>query len=108
MAKAFRIHPLDNVAVMLQDCQGGAVAVLGEGGLRQVQAAQAIQAGHKVALAAIAAGGPVVKYGRRIGHATRPIRPGEWVHLHNCASDYDERSAALDPRTGAPTDIRYE
>ena len=108
MAKAFRIHPDDNVAVLLEDCRPGGVAVLGASGLRRVRAAEAIQAGHKVALAAIEAGQPVVKYGRRIGHATQPIEPGQWVHLHNCASDYDERAAALDPGTGAPTDTRYE
>jgi len=46
----------------------------------------------------------VVKFGARIGRATRPIAAGEWVHLHNLASDLDERSGSLDLHTGAPGD----
>jgi hypothetical protein len=41
--------------------------------------------GHKAAVAAIARGEPVRKYGVVIGHATRTIRPGEHVHVHNCS-----------------------
>jgi hypothetical protein len=108
MAKAFRIHADDNVAVLLDDCAPGRVEVLGAGGVAQVAAVDAIKSGHKVALVGIGAGQPIVKYGQRIGHATQPIEPGQWVHLHNCASDYDERSATLDGLTGAPTDTRYE
>lgn len=40
--------------------------------------------GHKVALRAIAAGGPVIKYGVVIGTATAAIATGEHVHVHNC------------------------
>jgi hypothetical protein len=108
MARAFRIHADDNVAVLLDDCAPGRVEVLGAGGVAAVAAVDAIKSGHKLALVGIEAGQPIVKYGQRIGHATRPIEPGQWVHLHNCASDYDERSATLDGRTGAPTDTRYE
>jgi hypothetical protein len=46
----------------------------------------------------------VIKYGVRIGHATKAIPRGAWVHLHNLASDLDQRSASLDPRSGEPTD----
>ena len=52
----------------------------------------------------IAAGAAVVKFGGRIGHATRAIAAGEWVHLHNLASDLDGRSGSLDLRSGTPTD----
>jgi altronate hydrolase/altronate dehydratase small subunit len=50
----------------------------------------------------------VIKYGVRIGHATEPIAVGDWIHLHNCASDLDERSNTLEVTTGAPTDTIYE
>ena len=63
-----------------------------------------ISLGHKVALRDIVAGEAVVKYGVRIGHATQPIARGAWVHLHNLASDLDERSSTLDLHSGAPTD----
>ena len=49
-----------------------------------------IPAGHKVALRAIAAGERVVKYGFPIGVATKPIAPGEWVHVHNLRTALDE------------------
>ncbi len=44
-----------------------------------------IARGHKVALAAIPVGAPVLKYGQVIGVASRPIAPGEHVHSHNLA-----------------------
>ncbi len=44
---------------------------------------EAIAAGHKVALRAIAAGQPVRKYGQVIGVATSFIRAGAHVHVHN-------------------------
>lgn len=46
--------------------------------------AAGIPFGHKAALAPIARGAPVVKYGVVIGHATQDIGAGEHVHVHNC------------------------
>src|SRR5207244_6212952 len=45
-----------------------------------------VAAGHKVALRAIPAGDPVVKYGHAIGVASRDIAAGEHVHSHNLVS----------------------
>jgi altronate dehydratase small subunit len=106
MAGAFQIHPSDNVATLIADAaEGDAVALMG--GKGTVRAAEAITAGHKMAIVPIASGAAVTKFGVRIGHATRDIAPGEWVHLHNLASDHDERSGSLDQETGAPTDTPY-
>ncbi len=44
--------------------------------------------GHKVAVAAIAPGEKVYKYGCPIGSATCPIEVGRHVHVHNLKSDY--------------------
>jgi len=41
---------------------------------------------HKFALRDIAAGEPIIKYGESIGRATRAIRAGEHVHVHNLVS----------------------
>ncbi|PLK25737.1 UxaA family hydrolase [Novosphingobium sp. TH158] len=71
-----RIHPADSVAVALRPIEAGEVVE----GLTMLDA---IAQGHKVALAAIAAGSPVVKYGQPIGLAARPIAAGEHVHSHN-------------------------
>lgn len=57
-----RIHKNDNVEVNLAD-------------------------GQKYALRDIPKGENVVKYGNPIGHATKDIRKGEWVHSHNLATN---------------------
>ncbi|MCR5752991.1 MAG: altronate dehydratase family protein [Kiritimatiellae bacterium] len=46
--------------------------------------------GHKYALRDIAEGEDVVKYGMPIGHATRAIRKGEHVHVHNVKTNLGE------------------
>ncbi|MFZ4814801.1 MAG: UxaA family hydrolase [Phototrophicaceae bacterium] len=103
----FQIHPTDNVAVLLEDAAAGeTVTVIGET-TASVTLHEPIVYGHKVALKAIAAGDPVMKYGIRIGTATVDIQPGQTVHLHNCASDFDERSGQFDPHTGAAIDTAY-
>jgi (2R)-sulfolactate sulfo-lyase subunit alpha len=42
-----------------------------------------IPIGHKVALADLAVGGSVIKYGVNIGKVVAAIRKGEHVHVHN-------------------------
>lgn len=75
-----RIHPRDHVAVALETIPAG--AALEVSGI-PVTALREIPRGHKIALAAIAAGENVIKYGQPIGRATEPVPPGEWVHVHN-------------------------
>ena len=70
----------------------------------EIVTTEKIERGHKVALRDIAMNEAVVKFGVRIGHATKPITRGTWVHLHNLASDLDDRSSTLDLHSGAPTD----
>jgi hypothetical protein len=108
MANAFCIHPDDNVATLLDDAGAGPIHLTGTSEQDAIVARDPIQHGHKVALRAVVQGGAIIKYGIRIGHASCDIRAGEWVHLHNMASDFDERAATLDVTTGAPTDTRYE
>src|SRR6185295_1992583 len=102
MTRGFQIHADDNVATLLDDADD-VVQVVGAQP-REIRLLEKIQRGHKVALKEIAPGKPVIKFGVRIGHATQPIKPGAWVHLHNLASDLDERSGTLDLHSGAPTD----
>ena len=108
MANAFCIHPSDNVAILLDDAGAGPIHLTGASKQPSIDAREPIHYGHKVALCSVAQGGAIIKYGIRIGHATCDIHAGEWVHLHNMASDFDERAATLDVTTGAPTDTRYE
>jgi len=102
-ARAFQIHVSDNVGTLLDDTGGGEVEILGAQ-TGKVLAREKISRGHKIALCEIATNAAVVKYGVRIGHATQAIPSGAWVHLHNLASDLDERSSTLDLHSGVPTD----
>ena len=98
MSRALRIHPMDNVAVALTPIGAGeTVAVEGAA----VAARQDIPQGHKVALAPIAAGAEVVKYGCPIGRAKTDIRPGEWVHTHNLGTGL-EAGTAVEARVAGP------
>jgi altronate dehydratase small subunit len=106
MAKAFQIHPTDNVATLLGDVEPGRVELVGH--RMTLTAREGIKLGHKIAIEPIPSGAAVIKYGVPIGHATREIQAGGWVHLHNLASNFDERSGTLDSETGAPTDTIYE
>ncbi|MCR5346695.1 MAG: UxaA family hydrolase [Fretibacterium sp.] len=102
------ISPKDNVATALDELQPGSVRLLGEAASLQSEAAVKIPRGHKLALRDIADGEKIIKYEVVIGQATTDIRAGEWVHLHNIRSIYDERSSHLDIHTGAPKDTKYE
>ncbi len=88
--KLIRIHPADNVAVALEDiAKGETLEVQGI----SVTAAEDVKRGHKLALAPIAEGGQIVKYGCVIGLAKAPIAPGQWVHTHNVRTGLSEDGA---------------
>lgn len=94
---------------MLDDAAGGfAVSILGGGDTLEVVATGVVALGHKIALREIRQGESVIKFGVPIFRASKVILVGDWVHLHNIASTFDERSATLDVHTGAVTDTRYE
>ena len=102
-SRAFQINANDNVASLLDNAVTGVVQILGAQP-QSIPLLEKIGRGHKIALRDIASGEAVMKFGVRIGHATQPIKRGAWVHLHNLASDLDERSGTLDLHSGAPTD----
>lgn len=90
MQSIIKIHPLDNVAVALQDLAADDVLDIGE---FHVKLAQPVARGHKFALTAIEPGQMIVKYGLPIGHALTLIQPGEHIHSQNAKtnlSDLDE------------------
>ncbi len=103
MPRAFQIQAEDNVATLMDDAEAGVVNIIGAS-KSTMAASEKIARGHKIALKDIAANEAVIKFGVRIGHATQAIPRGAWVHLHNLASDLDERSGTLDLHSGAPTD----
>lgn len=79
---AIRLHPADNVAIArVTIAPGDEIRV---DGIR-VRALDSVPAGHKIAIAAIAAGEVIERYGQVIGRAKTSIVPGQHVHTHNLA-----------------------
>jgi hypothetical protein len=86
--KTILLHHDDNVATAIADLKKGKKvnASLDDISI-DVLLSEDVAFGHKIALADIAKGQEVFKYGMPIGKALRDIRAGEWVHVHNCRSD---------------------
>jgi len=80
------LEPQDNVANALEEVLPGDSIHVNMGGETVIlHAEEHIPFGFKVAVKDIPVGEPVIKYGRRIGIASRPIRRGTLVHIHNLA-----------------------
>ena len=86
MAKIIRIHEKDNVAVALSPITAG--EEISVGGVT-VRAREDIPQGHKIALADIAEGESIIKYGFPIGHATADAKAGSWMHTHNVKTNLE-------------------
>ncbi|NNV49223.1 hypothetical protein GTF97_20240 [Roseobacter sp. HKCCD8767] len=54
----------------------------------EIDVADTVTLGQKIARRAIAKGDKVLKYGVSIGSASGDIRAGQHVHVHNMQSDY--------------------
>jgi hypothetical protein len=105
--RCFRVTKADNVATMLDDGEVGPVELIGDE-RSSLALREPIKLGHKIAIADIAADQAIIKFGIVIGRASMRIYAGDWVHLHNCSSNFDQRSQTLDVHTGAVTDTKYE
>jgi len=90
MKKAITMDSRDNVATALTELQpGDEVEVISTARevVRKVRINNALPLGHKIALANIAEGQNIIKYGAKIGRATKTISAGDYVHIHNVTSD---------------------
>jgi altronate hydrolase len=85
------LHPDDDICVAVRALLPGAVVSVGD---RRVTVQEPIKPGHKLAVAPIARGQRVRKYGQSIGIATADVQPGQWVHSHNLTNDEDARDYA--------------
>jgi altronate hydrolase len=83
-APDLRLNPQDQVAIACRDLEPRMP-------LENTACQDLIPAGHKVALAAIASGESVRRYGQVIGIASRAIAPGQHVHAHNLAMAEHDR-----------------
>jgi altronate hydrolase len=77
---AIQLHPSDNVAIARVPLSPG--QTLDIAGI-PITVAEAVPAGHKVALRDIGAGDNLVRYGQVIGRASKPVAPGSHIHTHN-------------------------
>lgn len=88
-AFALKINTKDNVAVVLSNNlhANQYVTVRDQTGkVNDIKAIDDIPYGHKIAIAAMAPGEKIVKYGEIIGASSKPIALGEHVHIHNMVS----------------------
>jgi altronate hydrolase len=85
-----RLHPADDVVIARQQLVGGTTLID-----ENLTVTGLVPPGHKVATRAIAAKEPVRRYNQIIGFASRDIRPGEHVHLHNLAMGAFDRDYAF-------------
>ena len=98
--KYLKIHPMDNVAVALEDLPEGTAIDIEEKGSSPVSPGAGIHVitkepiarGHKLALTDIAKGQPIVKYGCTIALAGEDIPAGAWVHTHNARTELSENA----------------
>jgi altronate hydrolase len=90
MLSTIRLHPDDDVVIARTEIPTGTLI-----GKEKISAVVTIPAGHKLAVRDLAQGQPVRRYNQIIGFATRPIRAGEHVHVHNLAMGAFERDYAF-------------
>ncbi|MBJ6368618.1 UxaA family hydrolase [Snuella sedimenti] len=75
----------DNVLVLTVDLNVGDVFTYAG---TDYKVAEAIALGHKIAAKSINEGEKIIKFNMSIGSATRDIKIGEHIHLHNMKSDF--------------------
>lgn len=88
-AIALKVNDLDNVATIFAEgmADGQVVTLKDKAGHAQpLTVIGNVPYGHKVAVEDIPAGASIRKYGEQIGVASRDIRRGEYVHVHNLDS----------------------
>src|SRR3990170_4896124 len=85
-----RLHPDDDVVIARLDISTGTLV-----SKENVRAVVTIPAGHKLAVRDVAQGKPVRRYNQIIGFATRDIKAGEHVHVHNLAMGDFQRDYAF-------------
>ena len=82
-------HIKDNVVTAKSAIRAGTLIELPGG--KKIRVRDEIPFAHKIALRKIPKEGAVIKYGERIGKATRLIQPGELVHIHNVVGERGKR-----------------
>lgn len=85
-----RLNAADDVVIARVDLPAGTEIIK-----ENIRVGVNVPAGHKVATRDIDVGGAVRRYNQIIGFATRPIRAGEHVHVHNLGMGNFDRDYAF-------------
>lgn len=85
MEKLIKIKDSDNVFIVRIPFEPNETIVVNG---QSFQNAAKIGFGHKIAANDFEPGDKIIKFGVPIGSATKPIKTGEHIHLHNMKSDY--------------------
>src|ERR1700741_2473476 len=85
-----RLHPDDDVVIARLELSTGTLVRR-----EKLPTAATSPAGHKLAVRDLAQGQPVRRYNQIIGFATRDIKAGEHVHVHNLAMGNFQRDYAF-------------
>jgi len=85
--QAVVINSKDNVATVVDDFPSNTIIhfFIGQSE-HSIQLLEDITLGHKLAIQEIQPGQDILKYAESIGVATKLIRPGQHVHIHNMES----------------------
>jgi altronate hydrolase len=85
-----RLNPADDVVIARVEIPAGTTLLR-----ESVRVAVKVAPGHKIAVRDVKTGAPVRRYNQIIGFATRDIRAGDHVHVHNLAMGDFERDYAF-------------
>jgi altronate dehydratase small subunit len=87
-ARAILIDDRDNAAVLIDPASKGGDVTYStkDGSSSRLTAREDVPIYHKIAVAYIKEGSPIVKYGQHIGVATGDITEGMHIHVHNVKS----------------------
>lgn len=83
MIQAVIIEPEDNVGVALMALEAGTSPELKASKPLQIKLLETIPYQHKFSVRNIESGKEIIKHGVVIGVATKDIKKGEHVHVHN-------------------------
>lgn len=85
---ALKANDIDNVATVFSVIEKGEIVQVtdSKGDVLKIKSLQEIPYGHKISLKTIKNGESIKKYGEEIGKATKEIKLGEYVHIHNLDS----------------------
>jgi hypothetical protein len=83
--KCLLLHQNDNVVICVARLAANERVIMDD---TEIVIPTAVEAGYKLARRPLNPGDAVIKQGVRIGTITTPVRPGDYIHLHNMQSDY--------------------